>query len=117
MSKQKQIVNWLDLVPVVKETIGTKFNDEGLASVVIPRFNKLWMAKLFLSKHKKNEINLQLDANGTAVWKEMNGIKNVREIIESLATVGEGQEKFDDRVVLFVQNLYRNGFIRLHQRI
>ena len=107
----KQTVNWLDLVPMVKETIGTKFNDEGLASIVVPRFRKAWMVKLFLPKNKKNEINLQLDANGTAVWKEIDGTKKVRDIIKSLAEVGEGQEQFDDRVVLFIQNLYRSGFI------
>ena len=109
----EQTINWLDLVPVVKETIGTKFNDEGLAFIVIPRFNKAWMAKVFLPKNKKNEINLHLDANGTAVWKEIDGTKRIRDIIESLAEIGEGQEQFDNRVVLFIQNLYRNGFISM----
>ena len=108
---EKQTINWLDMVPVVKKNIGTKFNNEGLAAIVIPRFNKAWMVKLFLPKNKKNEINLQLDANGTAVWKEIDGTKTVRDIIRSLAEVGEGQEQFDNRVVLFIQNLYRNGFI------
>ena len=113
---EKQTINWLDMVPVVKETIGTKFNDEGLAAIIVLRFNKPWMAKLLLPKNKKNEINLQLDANGTAVWKEIDGTKTVRDIIRSLAEIGKRQEQFDDRVVLFIQNLYQSGFISVFNR-
>ena len=114
----QQSINWLDLVPVVKESIGTRFNEEGLASIVIPRFKKVWMVKLFLPKNKTNEINLQMDSNGTAVWKVIDGTKTVRDIIKSLAEtgVGEKQEQFDNRVVLFIQELYRSGFISVLKR-
>ncbi len=111
MTGKRNAPNWLDVVPVVKEKIGTIVHDDGLISILIPRFNQAWMAKLFLPKNKKNEIRVNFEANGTAVWKQIDGQKTVREILQSLAKTGEGQEKYNDRVILFLQNLYNSGFI------
>ena len=107
----KKEQNWLDLRPSIKTGILTEINEEGLAAVIIPRFNKAWMAKLFLPKNKKNEIRLQLDKHGTSVWTLINGENTVGDIINALLNVAQKEEQFEQRIILFLQNLYRNGFI------
>jgi len=107
----KKEQNWLDLKPKIKARISTEINEEGLAAIVIPRFNKAWMAKLFLPKNKKNEIRLQLDKHGTSVWTLINGENTVSDIIDALSNVAQEEEQFEQRIILFLQNLYRNGFL------
>ena len=107
----KKEQNWLDLKPSIKAGISTEFNEEGFAAIVIPRFNKAWMAKMFLPKNKKNEIRLQLDKHGTSVWTLINGENTVGDIINTLSNAAQEEQQFEQRIILFLQNLYRNGFI------
>ena len=107
----KKELNWLDLKPKIKAGISTEMNAEGLASIVFPRFKKAWMAKLFLPKNRKNEIRLQLDKHGTSVWTLINGANTVSDILNTLSNVAQEEELFEQRVILFLQNLYRNGFV------
>ena len=111
----KKEQNWLDLKPKIKAGISTEMNEEGLAAIVFPRFNKAWMAKLFLPKNKKNEIRLQLDKHGTSVWTLINGENMVSDMLNALSNAAQQEEQFDQRIILFLQNLYRNGFIVVNQ--
>ncbi len=111
---KKSEQNWLNMVPVVKKTIGTIIHDEGLVSITIPRFNKKWMAKLFFPKNKKNEILVDFDANGTAVWLQIDGKKSIKEIIAALNEIAKSEKDYNNRVVLFLQNIYRSGFIEVN---
>ena len=107
----KKEQNWLDLKPKIKPGISTEINEDGLVAIVFPRFNKAWMAKLFLPKNRKNEIRLQLDKHGTSVWTLINGENTVSDILNALSNVAQQEEQFEQRVVLFFQNLYRSGFL------
>ena len=111
MFGRKSEQNWLDKVPVVKKSIGTIVHDNGLVSITIPRFKKEWMAKLFLSKNKKNEIRVDFEVNGTAVWLQIDGKKSVKEILAALDDVAQLEEDYNNRVILFLGNIYRSGFI------
>ncbi len=107
--------NWLGLKPAIKVGISSVTNEDGLISIVIPRFKSIWMAKLFLPKNKKNEIQLKLDKNGTLVWLLIDGKKNVRDILNELSHMEEEENQFKERVLIFLQNLYRNGFITVNE--
>lgn len=111
MSKKQEEQNWLDLKPKIKPGISTGINEKGLASIIIPRFSKAWMAKLLLPKSKKNEIRLQLDKHGTSVWNLINGENSVKDILDTLSDTAKEEDQFNDRIILFLQSLYRNGFI------
>ena len=111
MSGRKNEQNWLEKIPVVKKNIGTTIHDNGLVSITIPRFKKEWMAKIFLSKNKTNEIRVDFEANGTAVWLQIDGEKSVKEILSALNEVAQTEEDYNNRVVLFLGNIYRSGFI------
>ncbi len=105
--------NWLDMVPVVKKSIGTIVHDDGLVSISFPRFKKEWMAKLFLSKNKSNEIKVDFDVNGTTVWLQIDGKKSIREILTALKDTAQLEKDYNNRVVLFLRNIYRSGFVEL----
>jgi len=109
--KTKKEQNWLDMKPAIKPGISTEINEEGLAAIVFPRFKKAWMAKLFLPKNRKNEIRLQLDKHGTSVWTLINGENTVNDIFNALSDASKEEEQFEQRIILFLQNLYRSGFV------
>lgn len=111
MSKKKKTRNLLEMIPSLPERIGTIY-ENSLASIVFPRFKQAWIAKLFLSKSKKNEIRVKLDENGTKVWSLIDGKRNVKEILHILSGNNAKEENYEQRVILFLQQLHRNGFLK-----
>jgi len=111
MFGRKNEQDWLDKIPMVKKSIGTIVHDNGLVSITIPRFKKEWMARLFLPKNKSNEIHVDFEANGTAVWLQIDGKKSVKEILTALNEIAELEKDYNNRVVMFLGNIYRSGFI------
>lgn len=103
--------NTLNKVPVVNPTVGTFIHDDGLVTISYPRYKKAWQVRFLLPKGRKNEIKLDFDQNGSAVWKLIDGKRTVRQILYELQETGEGQEQFNDRVVLFLQSLVQNDFV------
>ncbi len=112
MAEEKDI-NTLELVPVVNDTVGTIFLDNGLVTITYPRYTKKWQIKLLLPKGRENKIKLDFDDNGSAVWKLINGQRTVKEILDTLSDLGKDQEQFKSRVVMFLQSLIQNEFIRI----
>ncbi len=108
MSK-KQEQNFLDMIPVPSLRIKTVY-ENGLATLVTPRFSKEWMARFFLFG-KKNEVRISLDENGSQVWQVIDGKRNVREILQELSGTKEKEKNYEDRVVLFLQQLTGHGFL------
>ena len=114
MSKKKKQLNWLEMVPVYRENIGTHIYEDGLVSVLIPRFNRAWMAKFFLPKGKKNEVRMNLDQNGSAVWLQIDGKNTIQDIVNHLSDIAENEENYQDRVILFLQGLFNNNIIKIY---
>lgn len=109
-----QSKDWLEYVPEIKASIGTIVHDDGLISISIPRFKKEWVAKLVLSKNRKNEIRINLDENGSKVWELIDGKRNIRNILDKLSDIALNEENYSDRVILFLQGLHKNGFIQIY---
>jgi len=105
--------NWREMVPAVVATAGTIFHENGLASIVLPRYKNRWMIKLFVNEKRKNEIRLDLDELGTAVWQQINGENSVQNILNNLHEIGETEFQFEERVIQFLSNLYRDKIITL----
>lgn len=101
----------LKMVPVVNNHIGTIFNDNNLITITYPRYTKNWQIRFLLPKGRKNEIKLDFDANGSAVWKQIDGKRTVGEILSNLQEIASNQEQFSNRVIIFLQSLVQNDFI------
>lgn len=103
----------LEQVPVVNESIGTVFNDNGLVTITYPRYKKQWQIKFLLPKKRENVVKLDFDENGSAVWKLIDGKRNVGQILDELQELAQGQEQFAARVMVFLQSLVQNDLIKI----
>ena len=106
--------NYLELVPV--RNYEHKINDDGKIDVLVPRFTDKFFGRFLQPKLKNPYIRANLDETGTKVWSLIDGKKDVRIIIdETKEHFGNDLESPDERVILFLKNLYRNGFIKFYQ--
>jgi hypothetical protein len=108
--KVNRDINYLELTPVRKYEHNIK--PDGLIDVLVPRFSDKILGKLLQPKLKRPYIRANLDEIGTAAWLEIDGNNKVNDIIQNLQlTMGEKIHPAQQRITLFLSNLYRNGFI------
>lgn len=108
--KSNREINYLELTPF--RNYDFKVKSDGLIDVLVPRFTDKILGKILQPKLKKPFIRANLDELGSATWLEINGEKKVSEIIKNLdATMGDIIQPSQQRITLFLSNLYRNGFI------
>lgn len=58
---------------------------------------------------------ISLEEHGTAVWQLIDGKRSVQEIINALADHFSAEEEYATRVVTYIRQLHKDGFIRLCQ--
>ena len=111
----KQELNLLDLVPV--HNIDWEQEGDGLVSLLKPKIQIPFLAKLLLHRMKRPYYKIKLDEIGSHFWEHCNGRNSIAEI----AALQE--QKFGDKVVpvyerigKFLQTLEHHKFITLKQR-
>lgn len=101
----------LEMVPIINNDIGTIFNSDETVTITYPRYKKAWQVKWLLPKGRKNEIKLDFDKNGSAVWKLIDGQRTVKEILSELKGFEKEEQQFEARTMMFLQSLVQNDFI------
>ncbi len=108
--KDSENLNLYEMTPLRNYT--HQENDNGLIDVLVPRFTDKFFGKLLMPRLKNKYIKANLDEIGTQTWFLIDGNTQVSEICEKLQSkFGEAIEPAADRLTLFIQQLYRNGFI------
>ena len=102
--------NLFDLIPKIDERLATE-NEGELAVIAFPRFRSKFLQKYFV-REKSKLVRVRLDANGTAVWRLIDGRRSVSQIAEALAEHFQRAENYEYRVAEFVSQLYRQGFVK-----
>jgi hypothetical protein len=111
--KSKPEHNLLELVP--RRLREYDVDSEGLVTVCVPRFKHQWMATRFVPKWKNPNILTRLDAIGSHVWLNIDGVRTVAEIAEvSAERFGEDIHPLHGRLSAFMHSLLRRGFIALY---
>lgn len=102
--------NFLDLKPLRKYP--HEMDDEGNATVLIPRFTS-YLGKRFLQPRLKHPyIKLSLDEPGTQTWLQADGKTTVRDICQNLKTqLGDKIHPAEERVTRFFSQLYMRKLI------
>jgi hypothetical protein len=101
-------VNYLDLTPF---TINEFEVENGLVTILIKKFRSKVMQSL-LPRNRTNYINIHLDDPGSVVWLNIDGKKNVAEIIEAISqNMGEKLPDIEQRVTKFLTQLFQQKFI------
>lgn len=103
-------LNYLELTPVRRYEYVEK--DTGLIDVLVPRFNDKILGKYLQPRLKNKYIKANLDDIGTLTWQLIDGTSQVYQIADSLSTeFGERVHPSNDRLIAFLNQLYRNDFI------
>lgn len=104
-------INIMDVVPVYRDHILFEDGEDGCVVLAYPRFRKAWMRRWLLPSCLSPYIHVPLEKHGTAVWKAIDGKSTVAELVGRLAEHFQGEENYEIRVVTYLVQLQKDGFI------
>ena len=103
--------NYLDYVPIIsaRNTWSLQANNIVVMHIVHHGFYA-WIAEKFF--HRPHVTHINLDTIGSFVFQNIDGKKNVGTIANLLSEkFGEAAEPLYNRLIMYMQILYNNGFI------
>lgn len=90
--------------------------DNGMVSVLIPRFHNKILAKIFNSRLRDPFVRVKFDEFGSSTWLEIDGKQNVYAIAQNLHKIhGEKIQPVFERVSKFLNQLYIYKFIYFNE--
>jgi hypothetical protein len=106
--------NTLDLTPV--KLFSEELDKEDQVIVIVPKFKNELAKKLIVPKLKSADFRIKLEKFGSAVWMNIDGKKNVQEIIK-IVTEKFGEELIqpEERVSKFIFQLYEQKLISFNE--
>jgi len=103
-SETVNAINLLDLKPV--RNTRSETNEEGLVTLLVPKFQNQWTVRWLIPLLAKPHIRLKLDTYGSYIWNACDGNTTVRDIG---AAMGEKfHEELDSlyqRIGVFIRRL------------
>ena len=85
--------------------------DDGLVVITVPKFTSK-VGKSFCKTLKRdNTFKANLDKLGSTIWKQCEGIKTVKEILDVLIKEFPDEKNIDQRLFLFLQQLKALSYI------
>ena len=89
-------------------------NAKGLVEIKVPKFQSN-LGKSFCKVIRKgNTFTANMDKIGSTVWKNCDGIKSVKDILEIVKKEFPKQENIDQRLFLFLQQMQVLQYIFLN---
>jgi len=86
-------------------------NDEGFVEIKVPKF-KSNFGKSFCKVIKKdNDFVAKMDKMGTIIWKNCEGNKTVKELLEMIQKEFPDEKNMDQRLILFIQQMGSLNYI------
>lgn len=111
--KEQEQLNLLTLIPQRRRDYD--IDEQGIVTVHMPRFESAWMRKYLVPKRRNPFVHTRLDAVGSFVWQQCDGVTSVAGIAERMREhFGEDAEPVHDRLALFIRVLFRRTWISLH---
>lgn len=112
--KKKELgpdVNLLELVP--EQIVKSEIEEDGIVTVLGPRFRSGLMKRLVGSRMKSPYFRIKLDDIGATVWESIDGKRNIGVIAQILRDkFGERIEPCHDRLAVFFTHLELSRYIR-----
>lgn len=88
-------------------------NDEGLVELKVPKFDSS-IGKSFCSLVRKdNAFSAKMDKIGSLVWQHCDGRNTVQDILKKLTKEFPNEENIDQRLFLFLQQMYGLHYLEL----
>lgn len=89
-------------------------NTEGLVEIKVPKFQSNLGKSLCKVIRKGDTFTANMDKIGSTVWKNCDGIKSVKDILEIVKKEFPKQENIDQRLFLFLQQMQVLQYIFLN---
>lgn len=106
--------NTLDLTPF--KLFSEEVDKENQVTVIVPKFKNELAKKLIVPRIKSADFRIKLEKFGSAVWINIDGEKNVQEIIKIVAEkFGEELIQPEERVSKFIFQLYEQKLISFNE--
>ena len=88
-------------------------NSEGIVEILVPKFKSKFGKSFCNLIRKENLFAAKMDKIGSTVWKECDGKKSVKTILNSLKKKFPKEKDIDQRLFLFLQQMYSLNYIEL----
>ncbi len=112
--KNKRNLNYLEMHPFRRYEF--EFRGNELVDVLVPRFTSKFAAKYILPRMKNPYIRANLDELGSYLWLNIDGETSVSILIDKMVErFSDRVEPATERVLLFLTQLYRAGFIGFYE--
>jgi hypothetical protein len=116
LKKHKSGLNYLEMHPF--RNYDFEFREEGLVDVLVPRFTSKFAKKFVLPRMKNPYIRANLDEMGSFLWLNIDGKTNVAALVKKMEErFGDLVQPATERVLLFLTQLYKAGFINFYELI
>jgi hypothetical protein len=86
-------------------------NQEGLVSLKVPKFNSNLGTTFCKIIRKDQNFTANMDKIGSAVWKNCDGKKTVKQILAKIKKEFPKEENIDQRLILFFQQMRNLNYI------
>ena len=88
-------------------------NTEGLVEIKVPKFKSNFGKSFCKVIRKDNMFTANMDKIGSAIWKNSDGENSVKDILEILKKEFPKEGNIDQRLFLFLQQMYSLHYIGL----
>ncbi len=104
------MVNMYDVIP--RPCVDFETDVDGKIILLKPKFRSAFALKYILPLFKRKNYKIHLDDMGTAVWKQIDGIKNAGIIVEEIEKeFGTDIQPAHERLGIFLRMLKNSKFI------
>jgi hypothetical protein len=115
-NKQKKyylptVDEFLRYVPI-REKYEWNVNKQGLVSIEIPKFTSTFGESFCKIIKKDNKFTANMDKIGSIVWKNCDGKKTVKDILEILKKEFPKENEIDQRLFLFLQQMKALNYLK-----
>jgi hypothetical protein len=113
-SKQEKrkptISEFLSFIPLRAEYEWST-DEDGLVHIKVPKFHSKWGKRLCRLLRRKETFTAEMDKMGSIVWKQCDGKNTVQDILDVLKEEFGDEEKLDQRLILFLQQMKNLNYI------
>ena len=85
--------------------------DDGLIAILVPRFDGWLLRRVLMPRLKRPFFRIRLDAAGSFVWNELDGVASVGEIVSRWILKNPQEAMAEARVAIFVRALALQGHV------
>jgi len=79
--------------------------DDGLVVITVPKFTSNFGKSFCKTLKRDNTFKANLDKLGSSIWKQCEGTKTVKEILDVVTKEFPDEKNIDQRLFLFLQQL------------